>query len=80
MWQWIYNREKNTTKMLPPGLKWCIRTTVFRMINFREKALQAVLAIRGFDYSRIHFCIHKFVIRGFSLDYLRIFKQSVSPI
>jgi hypothetical protein len=42
-------------------------------------ALQAALvirgfAIRGFGYSRIHFCVLKFVIRGFSLDYPRIFK------
>jgi hypothetical protein len=30
-------------------------------------------AIRGFDYSRIHFYIQKFVICGFSLDYPRVF-------
>jgi hypothetical protein len=35
------------------------------------------LAFRGFDYSRISFSTQKFGIRGFSLDFSRIFNEIV---
>ena len=38
-----------------------------------KEVLQAALAIRGFGYPRFHFCITKFSIRVFTIDYLRFF-------